>query len=53
VLSIQVRLRAAASGFQDLAENPVRIGSHQILRVDNDPSRPNMGSLRIQVEGGR
>jgi len=28
-------------------------GSNQILRVDNDPSRPEAGSIKVEVEGGK
>jgi hypothetical protein len=31
----------------------VPVGVDQILRCDNDPSRPNNGSLAVVVEGGR
>jgi hypothetical protein len=31
----------------------VTVGTHEILRVDNDPSRPERGSLRVIVEGGK
>jgi hypothetical protein len=31
----------------------VTIQSSQILRVDNDPSRPERGSLLVYVDGGK
>jgi hypothetical protein len=31
----------------------VPVKSSQILRVDNDPSRPEAGSLRVYVDGGK
>jgi hypothetical protein len=31
----------------------VTVKSNQILRVDNDPSRPERGSLRVYVDGGK
>jgi hypothetical protein len=31
----------------------VDVKSNQILRVDNDPSRPERGSLRVYVDGGK
>src|SRR5439155_12890044 len=52
VLSLRYRERSRSS-FQELSETPLAIGAHQILRVDNDPNRPDMGSLRVHVEGGR
>ena len=53
VLSMRYRLRGRSPAYQLLSETPVMIGAHQILRVDNDPGRPNMGSLRVHVEGGK
>jgi hypothetical protein len=29
------------------------VGRNEILRVDNDPSRPERGSLDVKVEGGK
>jgi hypothetical protein len=31
----------------------VQVGSDEIIRVDNDPSRPERGSLKIVVKGGK
>jgi hypothetical protein len=31
----------------------VPVGVSQILRCDNDPSRPNAGALSVVVRGGR
>jgi Baseplate J-like protein len=31
----------------------ISISNDEILRVDNDPSRPERGSLKIQVKGGK
>jgi hypothetical protein len=31
----------------------VSVGVNQIIRCDNDPSRPNNGSLSVIVQGGR
>ena len=31
----------------------VMVGPNQIIRCDNDPSRPNNGALAVVVEGGR
>jgi hypothetical protein len=31
----------------------VTIQPSQILRVDNDPSRPERGSLKVYVDGGK
>ncbi|HEU5200746.1 MAG TPA: baseplate J/gp47 family protein [Ktedonobacterales bacterium] len=52
VLSIQYRRRGYTAAYVGLPET-VEIGVDQILRVDNDPSRPEAGSLRVHVEGGK
>lgn len=52
VVSIQYRRRGYTADYIDLPET-VQIGVDQILRVDNDPSRPEAGSLRVHVEGGK
>jgi baseplate J-like protein len=52
VVSIQYRERGVTSGFIDMLDR-VEIGSDQILRVDNDPSRPERGSLQVIVKGGK
>jgi hypothetical protein len=31
----------------------VTVGAEEILRVDQDPSEPDRGSLRVVVEGGK
>ena len=31
----------------------VTVGAHEIILVDNDPSEPDRGSLRVVVEGGK
>jgi hypothetical protein len=53
VLSIQVRRRGVTYNYQELSEKPLEVAPDEILRVDNDPSRPGMGSLRVYVEGGK
>lgn len=52
VLSIQYRQRGVIPDYIEMPDR-VEIGPDQILRVDNDPSRPERGSLRILVEGGK
>ncbi len=52
ILSIRFRRRGQTSRFADLL-NSVSIAKNEILRVDNDPSLPARGSIRIQVEGGK
>jgi hypothetical protein len=52
VHAIQYRQRGTFAGFVDLPET-VTPGPSQILRVDNDPSRPERGTIRVIAEGGR
>lgn len=52
VVGIQYRQRGITTQFLDLPET-VRIPVDAILRLDNDPSRPEQGSLQITVEGGK
>jgi len=52
VLCIYYRLRDHTAGFAPMTDT-VPVGVDQILRCDNDPSRPNNGSLAVVVEGGR
>jgi len=52
VKEITYRQRGAFAGFVDLPEI-VAPSTRQILRVDNDPSRPMRGTIRVIVEGGR
>jgi hypothetical protein len=52
VTCIQFRLRNRTAGFAEMGDT-VPVGSDQILRCDNDPSRPNAGALSVTVRGGR
>ncbi|MEU4244755.1 baseplate J/gp47 family protein [Actinoplanes sp. NPDC026619] len=52
VLDVRYRLRGRVPAFVPLPET-VPIAPEKILRLDNDPSRPEFGSLRIVVEGGK
>jgi hypothetical protein len=52
VTCIEYRLRDLVAGFEDMGDT-VPVGSSQIIRCDNDPSRPNNGSLAVIVSGGR
>ena len=52
VHAITYRQRGTFSGFVDLPE-AVSPSTRQILRVDNDPSWPERGTIRVIVEGGR
>lgn len=52
VRSVTYRQRGSFAGFVDLPE-AVTPSTRQILRVDNDPSWPERGTIRVTVEGGR
>jgi len=52
VVAIQYRQRGITNTFLDLPET-LQILVDAILRLDNDPSRPERGSLNITVEGGK
>jgi hypothetical protein len=52
VRSVVYRRRGGFSGFVDLSET-VTPAPNQILRVDNDPSWPERGVIKVIVEGGR
>jgi hypothetical protein len=51
VLALRYRRRGALSGFTDLPPR-VMLGMGEILRIDNDPSWPERGTIRIITEGG-
>jgi len=52
VVSIRYRQRGIIPVFVEMPDS-VRIRSSDILRVDNDPSRPERGSIKVIVEGGK
>jgi hypothetical protein len=52
VRAINYRQRGTFAGFVDLPEI-VTPAPTQILRVDNDPSWPERGAIRVIAEGGR
>lgn len=52
VLCITYRQRGLQPTYIAMPDTVV-IGSNQILRVDNDPSRPEAGSIKVEVEGGK
>src|SRR5207248_11709302 len=53
VLSVLYRRRGVNPAFSELSELPLEVGPDELLRVDGDPNRPGMGSLRVYVEGGK
>jgi hypothetical protein len=52
ITCIHYRLRDATLNFVEMGDSVV-VGASQIIRCDNDPSRPNNGSLAVTVRGGR
>jgi hypothetical protein len=52
VLKIEYRRRGASDIFQPLPQ-VVPLGTGEILRIENDPSYPERGTLRVIAEGGR
>lgn len=52
VVSIGYRRRGYLPEFAPLPET-VAVGREEIIRVDNDPNRPDYGSIRLVVEGGK
>ncbi len=52
VSAITYRRRGGFAGFVDLPET-IAPSTRQILRVDNDPSWPERGTIRVIVEDGR
>jgi hypothetical protein len=52
VASVSYRQRGVQPDWAELPDT-VAIPPDRILRVDNDPSRPEDGSVRVLVEGGK
>jgi hypothetical protein len=52
VAGVEYRERGVQPAWAQLA-GPIIVPADRILRVDNDPSRPEAGSLRVIVEGGK
>ena len=52
VFQVQYRQRGAQLDWAPLPET-LTFAADQILRVDNDPSRPEAGSLRVTVAGSK
>lgn len=52
VAAIAYRRRGVVPDFEPMPDT-VAVGPDQILRVDNDPSRAEAGSLRVVVGGGK
>ncbi len=52
VLGVRYRRRGQTRDFVAMPET-VTVAADEIIRVDNDPSEPERGSLRIVVKGGK
>lgn len=52
ILSAQFRQRGAQLTWTELPDSLI-VAADQILRVDDDPSRPDAGLLTVTVEGGK
>jgi hypothetical protein len=49
---VRFRRRGLVPEFVEMPD-VVTVGRDEIVRVDNDPSAPERGSLRLVVEGGK
>jgi hypothetical protein len=52
VIEVRYRRRGYTKDYVFMGD-AVEVGGDEIIRVDNDPSRPDGGSLRVTVLGGR
>jgi predicted phage baseplate assembly protein len=52
VISVRYRRRGYTNDFVEMTD-AVRVAADEIIRVDNDPSRPERGSIEVKVEGGK
>ena len=52
VRSIKYRRRGMSPNYVEMLDE-VPVGTNDIIRVDNDPNRPECGSLRVYVDGGK
>jgi hypothetical protein len=52
VVSIKVRRRGVVPDFIEMPDY-VSVASDEILRVENNPSQPEHGTLKLDVEGGK
>jgi hypothetical protein len=52
VVRVEYRRRGYVASYVHMPET-VRVGRDEIILVDNDPSEPDRGSLRVVVEGGK
>jgi predicted phage baseplate assembly protein len=52
VLSIAYRRRGVVPNYVEMRDE-VDAAADEVLRVDNDPSRPERGTFKVSVEGGK
>lgn len=52
VLSVEYRRRGFTGDFVEMPQT-IYVGSFEILQVNNDSSKPEEGTLKIYVEGGK
>lgn len=52
VTDVRYRRRGHTPGFIEMPDF-VPVAQNEIVRIDNDPSRPERGSLRVDVMGGK
>lgn len=52
VTCVRYRIRGRTAGFAAMGEE-VTVGPNEIIRCDDDPARPEHGSLRVIVRGGK
>ena len=52
VITVHYRRRGHTAGYVDMPP-VVAVGADEIVLVENDPSRPERGSVRVAVEGGK
>jgi hypothetical protein len=52
VLDVTYRRRGYTRGFVRMLDS-VSVAPDEIIRLENDPSRPERGSLRVEVRGGK
>ena len=52
VLSIEFRRRGVTPGFITMPDT-VPVAVNEIVLVETNPSRPERGSIRVRVEGGK
>jgi hypothetical protein len=52
VTDVRYRRRGHTPGYIEMPD-AVEVGADEVIRVENDPNRPERGSLRIVLRGGK